>query len=176
VASEDDALADPLAALVLAAPIEAPEARAALEARLVRRGDDARRAGGRFAPADLTSDWHSYSHNDYGAHRRVLAWHFERYRELIAKLKARTDAGGVPLLDTSLLAFFSGQGDSGSHADYHLQAFLAGKGNGRYRTGLTHDYRNGRDLGDLWLMILRDFGVDRATFGKGSKVMSEIKI
>jgi hypothetical protein len=45
VASEDDSLADSLAALVLAAPLEAPEARAALEARLVRRGDDARRAG-----------------------------------------------------------------------------------------------------------------------------------
>ncbi len=128
-----------------------------------------------YAGADLTSDWHSYSHNNYGAHRRVLDWHFERYKDLITKLKSKTDINGAPLLDSTLLAFFSGQGDAGSHAKYNMQMFLAGKGGGRYKTGLVQDYRNSRDVGDMWLGILRDFGVDRMTFGKGSKPMSEIR-
>ena len=105
----------------------------------------------------------------------MLTWHFERYRDLITKLKTRTDASGAPLLNSTLLAFFSGQGDAGSHADYNMQMFLAGRGGGRYKTGLTQDYRNSRDVGDVWLTILRDFGIDRPSFGKGTKPLVEIK-
>jgi hypothetical protein len=129
-----------------------------------------------YAGADLTSDWHSYSHNDYAGHRKILAFHFARFRELITKLKSKTDALGAHLLDSTLLTLFSGQGDAGSHADYNMQMFMAGKGGGRYKTGITYDYKNNRDIGDVWLTILRDFGVARTSFGKGNKVLNEIKV
>lgn len=125
-----------------------------------------------------SATWHDYSHKGdasatYSELNQVLAYNFQKYVELVQKLKAVKDAAGVPLLDNTLLVFHTGFGDGTNHQPVNMHFFLAGKGAGKFRPGLAPQRVNG-DVGDLWLTIARAHGSTRTSFGNGKNVISNI--
>lgn len=121
----------------------------------------------------ISNDWHSYSHDDYGGTRSILAWHLGRYKRLVQRLKATVDIDGKTLFDNSTVVFFSAQGDSGSHVVWNLQAFVAGRGGANYKLG--QDFKHEADITSLWLTFMRDHGVVAPSYGKSSNDIAGLR-
>lgn len=125
----------------------------------------------------LSAGYHGLSH--HGNEPRKIAEynlvgreHVRRFAEFLAKLDAATDAQGRPLLDTTAVVFGSGMGDSNTHDNSNLPMLVAG---GPLRHGAHH--RIDRDattpllLGDLYLTLMRQLGVEAESFaGAGNNL------
>lgn len=74
------------------------------------------------------------------------------------------DHGDGPLLDSTLALFGNEFADANQHRVENLPVLLAGRAGGAVRTGLTLDLP-GRPLGDLYLTLLRAWGLDAHRFG-----------
>lgn len=92
----------------------------------------------------------------------VVSWAVDRWVSLVSRLQALPGADGS-LLDDVVTVCLSGMGDGGLHSPDDLPVLLAG--DPEVLTGGVHQVADGRPLGDLWLTLLRSWGLDDATFG-----------
>jgi len=117
--------------------------------------------------------------------RRINTWQSERVAELLGKMVA-IDEGSVSLLDNSLVYYTSEFGDGDDHYHHDLPVLLAGTLGGALTPG-RHVHLGGpvgggldavdqaRPLADLYLSILRGFGMNDATFGDdGASPLAEL--
>lgn len=121
-------------------------------------------------------------------------YYFDEYSAFLNKLKAVQTPTGR-LIDSMVVAFGSGIGDTHDHQGYDIPMVLAGKGNGAITPGRLVDVRTGafgameltrpwdqsseqrmkgRPVADLWLTMMRAMGMNDASFGNSTGVISEL--
>ena len=90
-------------------------------------------------------------------------------------MKTKTDASGAPLLDSTLVLFGTGMGDASRHSNANLPTIVAGGGlkHGRH---LAFDRKdpNAPLLGDLYLTLLHQMGIEQKQFSTATRGMSEL--
>ncbi len=141
-----------------------------------------------FVPNCKKSNWHDISHPghenapqsiidlDNNSHKLITRWYSERFRELVIKMRNITESDGSSLLDNSLLVYSNTLHHGDSHNCHYRFVATAGKLGGKIKTGLDLDFPNGRvnypnwgncrrPMTDLWLTIMKSFGVNMSTFG-----------
>jgi hypothetical protein len=127
----------------------------------------------------LSSGYHSLSHhgNDpakIAEYNIVGIEHVKRLAGFLDKLKQNKDASGQPLLDSTVVLYGSGMGDSNTHDNTNLPTVLVGGG---FRHGAHHQIDrkapNPRLLGDLFLTIMNQFGVEVDRFAGADSNLNE---
>ncbi len=105
---------------------------------------------------------------------------FARYEEeetrhvagLLDKLHAASDADAT-LLDRTTVIWCSNIGNPSAHASNNLPVFIAGGGL-KHHGHLAFDRATNAPLSNLYLRVLRQFGIEDATFGSSTGVLSEL--
>jgi hypothetical protein len=96
---------------------------------------------------------------------RILeTWQAEQAAAVATKLKALTDADGVPLLDNTAMLILPDMGDGGPHDHTNLAPVIVGRCAGKLQTGQAIHYA-GDPLGNMYVALLQAFGVATTTFG-----------
>jgi hypothetical protein len=105
---------------------------------------------------------------------------FARYEEeetrhiagLLDKLHAADD-GDASLLDRTTIFWCSNIGNPNAHASNNLPVFVAGGGL-KHCGHLAFDRADNAPLSNLYLRVLPQFGIEDATFGSSTAVLSEL--
>ncbi len=101
--------------------------------------------------------------------------HVKRLGHFLDKITNASDRFDRPLIDTTAVVFGSGMGDSNTHDNSNLPTLLVG---GPFRHGRHHaiDRRvdSSKRLGDLYLTLMRRFGIDIESFAGASQNMDEL--
>ena len=127
----------------------------------------------------LSSGYHSLSHhgNDprkIAEYNLVGMEHIKRLGGFLEKLKASKDRNDQPLLDSTTIVYGSGMGDANTHDNTNLPTLIVGGG---YRHGQHHRIdrkaTNARLLGDLYLTLMQQFGVQAEEFAGAKANMNE---
>ena len=128
----------------------------------------------------LSAGYHGLSHhgNDPGKiaeYNLVGREHVRRFAKFLTTLQQHEDADGFALLDRTAIVYGSGMGDSNTHDNSNLPTLLVGGG---FRHGAHHQIERGgigaRRLGDLYLTLLQQFGVERESFAGASRNLNEV--
>ncbi|MAI71653.1 MAG: hypothetical protein CMM01_12160 [Rhodopirellula sp.] len=137
--------------------------------------------GNRLFPFDgITLGYHSLTH--HGKRPELLQelsiierFYANQFATFLSKLKDTKDSTGRPLLDSTAVLFGSGMGNASSHSSRNLPVLLAGGG---FQHGKHHRFerqsRNGRPLGDLFVSILQQFGIDQEQFSNNSSNLNHL--
>jgi hypothetical protein len=113
---------------------------------------------------------HQVSHHqgnaaNHAALRAIDNWEVEQFATLLGRLAAVQEPGGS-LLDNALVFFSSEIEDGDAHRHTNLPILLAGRGGGAVQPGAHLRFTNNRPVDDLFLTVLRAFGIQDATFGE----------
>ena len=102
--------------------------------------------------------------------KRVEAEIVNRFGELLDQLDERPD-GGPSLLDTTTVLFGSNLGNANSHSSKHLPILVAGGpfAHGRH---VVHDGEADAPLSNLFVTLLRAFGVPTDRFGHSTEPLT----
>ncbi len=137
--------------------------------------------GNRLFPFDgITLGYHSLTH--HGKRPELLQelsiierFYANQFATFLSKLKDTKDSTGRPLLDSTAVLFGSGMGNASSHSSRNLPVLLAGGG---FQHGNHHRFerqsRNGRPLGDLFVSILQQFGIEQEQFSNNSSNLNHL--
>ncbi len=102
----------------------------------------------------------------------INRWHTKNFSEFALKLDARKDPAGKSLLDKALLVHGSCQSKGPTHSPNNLFYALAGKAHDRVKTGVKSKTR--QPLNNLWLTIMKRYGVHLNKFGDSQSEISQI--
>jgi len=97
--------------------------------------------------------------------RTIDTWEVGELAYLLEALAAIDEPGGGSLLDSSLVFFSSEIEDGDSHRHTNMPILLAGRGGGTVAPGEHIRFTGGPPVANLFLTILRSFGIQDATFG-----------
>jgi hypothetical protein len=105
---------------------------------------------------------------------------FARYEEvetrhiasLLDKLHSTAD-GDATLLDRTTVIWCSNIGNPSAHASNNLPVFVAGGGL-KHQGHLAFDRQSNEPLSNLYLRVLRQFGIEDQSFGSSTKVLGEL--
>lgn len=127
----------------------------------------------------LSAGYHALSHhgNNPGLIKdliKVEAQHMTLLSGFLDQLKAKTDSEGKPLLDSTMVLWGSGMGDASRHSNANLPVFLAGGGlkHGQH-LAFDRDTSDSPLLGDLYLTMLQQMGVEADRFSNASRNMNQ---
>jgi hypothetical protein len=127
----------------------------------------------------LSAGYHALSHHGNnpamitdlikveGEHMRLLAG-------FIDQLNTKTDAEGNPLIDSTMVMWGAGMGDASRHSNANLPIILAGGGL-KHGSHFSFD-RDAPDaplLGDLYITMLQQLGVETDSFSNASHNMNQ---
>lgn len=127
----------------------------------------------------LSAGYHGLSHHGNEAakiaeYNLVGREHVKRLASFLAKLKSAKDANDQPLLDSTTVLYGSGMGDANTHDNTNLPTLLVGGG---LRHGQHHKIdrqaNNPRLLGDLYLTLMQQFGVQADQFAAAKSNLNE---
>jgi hypothetical protein len=112
---------------------------------------------------------HEISHHQNDAEKlaqyeKINRWHVEQVAYLLDRLKSIRERDGKTLLDHSMILFGSGMRDGNSHDPNNLPLILAGRGGGALQTGRHVVSPAGTPMTNLFVTMLRTFGVEIDTF------------
>jgi hypothetical protein len=94
----------------------------------------------------------------------IDTWEVEQFVYLLERLAAVQEPGGS-LLDSALVFFSSEIEDGDAHRHTNLPILLAGRGGGAVVPGVHQRFNGSPTVANLFLTILRAFGIQDATFG-----------
>jgi len=97
--------------------------------------------------------------------RTIDTWEVEQFAYLLARLAEIREPGGS-LLDSSLVYFASEIEDGDRHRHTNLPILLAGRGGGAVQPGRHLRFTGAPPVANLFLTVLRAFGIQDATFGE----------
>lgn len=109
--------------------------------------------------------------NDFELATRLS--YVEQYAYMLARMKEIKEGDGT-LLDHSMAAFGSPIRDGNSHNPRNVPIVVAGKANGRLRTGRHLGYENGTPLCRLWLGMLERAGVQAKSLGDATRSLANL--
>lgn len=131
-----------------------------------------------FLPG-VSSDHHGMSHhkNQPGPIREyttVSRWYIQQLAYMLRKMKS-IDEGNGSLLDNTLVLYGSGMKDGNGHVRTDLPIILAGRAQGRLKTGRHVVAREHTPLANLLLTVANKFGVELPSFnGRSTGELSEL--
>ncbi len=119
---------------------------------------------------DVLDGHHQISHHqgnpaNLAMLRTINTWEVGRFAALVARLAAIEEPDGS-LLDSSLLFFSSEIEDGDSHSHSNMPILLAGGGGGAVQPGRHLRFTGSPPVANLFLTVLRAFGIQDATFGQ----------
>lgn len=94
----------------------------------------------------------------------IDTWEVGQFAYLLEQLMAVQEPGGS-LLDSSIVFFSSEIEDGDAHRHTNMPILLAGSGGGSILTGQHLRFTGAPPVANLFLTILRSFGIQDATFG-----------
>lgn len=127
----------------------------------------------------LSAGYHGLSHHGNDASKiaeydLVGIEHVKRLGRFLEKLKSTQDANDRPLLDSTLVLYGSGMGDANTHDNTNLPTLVAGGG---LKHGQSHKVdrkaTNAKLLGDLYLTLMNQFGLNVEQFAGARSNMDE---
>ena len=127
----------------------------------------------------LSAGYHGLSHhgNDpakIAEYNRIGIEHTSRLAGFVDRLKSAKDGQGRSLLDSTAIIFGSGMGDANTHDNSNLPTLLLGGG---LRHGLHHRVERSATnpylLGDLYLTLMQQYGVEIDQFAGAKRNMNE---
>ena len=116
------------------------------------------------APAGHHAMTHTGGSENGNRLRRVETWQAEQAADLAMKLKSIQDADGKPILDNTAMLLLTDMGDGSSHDHDDLAQVIVGNCGGTLATGQALAFP-GQPLGNMYVSLLRAFGVDTMNFG-----------
>jgi Protein of unknown function (DUF1552) len=126
----------------------------------------------------VPDSFHPVSHhsNDKERIRRLTViqrYHMERFADFLKKLHD-TKEGDGNILDHSLFLYGSNMGNSNQHDNYPLPAVLVGGANGAHVGGKNVAPPARTPLANVHLTILKKLGIEQASFGNSSGIITEV--
>jgi len=123
-----------------------------------------------FGFLGLSNSHHTYSHhgNDMANLEmciKVVRWEVELLARLLRGMKTVTEADGTSLLDNAAVYASSEVADPDAHTLEGFTALLAGRCQGAFKPGRHLEFA-GAPVGNLFMNVLRAFGVQDPTFGE----------
>ncbi len=119
----------------------------------------------------IRKDYHALSHHGQEQEAiellvKIEKYQMEQFTRFIQKLASIRD-GDARLLDHTSVLFGSGMGNANAHTNHNLPIVLAGGGwkHGEHRAFPAAGTTGRVPLSNLYLSLLRDFGVDVNRFG-----------
>ena len=97
--------------------------------------------------------------------RTIDNWEVGQFAYLVERLAAIQEPGGS-LLDSSLVYFSSEIEDGNAHRHTNMPILLAGRGGGAIQTGRHLRFTGNPPIANLFLTVLRAFGIQDASFGQ----------
>jgi hypothetical protein len=118
---------------------------------------------------DAPGGHHAITHGAGGADPlgqlvRVETWQAQMAADLATRLKGLTEADGTPMLDNTAMLLLPDMGDGGLHDHTDVSPVIVGRCGGALRTNQALKL-GGAPLGNMYVSLLRAFGVDTSTFG-----------
>ncbi|MDJ0974059.1 MAG: DUF1552 domain-containing protein [Planctomycetota bacterium] len=118
---------------------------------------------------------HNISHHGKEAEKlakiqRIDQWHVEQLARFLGALDAADD-GGKSLLHRSQVLYGSAIGDGNRHNHDNLPLLLAGRGNGKLKSGRRLKGGGNTPLAEAYLGMLKVLGIREKTFGDGTKAL-----
>ena len=127
----------------------------------------------------LSTGYHGLSHHGNEAkkiaeYNLVGREHVKRFGRFLEKLTAHQDAHGQSLLDSTIIVYGSGMGDSNTHDNSNLPTLVAGGGL-QHGHHWAHDRAsaNPRLLGDLYISLMQRLGLDIGRFAGATNNLNE---
>jgi hypothetical protein len=121
-----------------------------------------------FDPLGLPDHHHAYQH-EHGfnpdALFKIYKWYAGNFAYLLQKMDAVKEADGSTLLDNTLIFWVTEIQKPDSHEQTSMPLVLAGKAQGKYRTGRWVQVPKGTSHNNLLVTILNIFGGTDTTFG-----------
>ncbi len=111
------------------------------------------------------------SHNRHDF-QLINKWHASNFVDFALKMKGRVDPVGKSLLDKTLLVHGSCQGKGPVHKPDGLFYLLAGNAGGRIKPNQKLEKK--QTLANLWLTVMKRYGVDISKFGDATQVIPSI--
>lgn len=102
---------------------------------------------------------------------KIDRFHAGLFAEFVGRLKATPEGAGT-LLDSCAAVLGSGISDGDTHNYGDLPVILAGRLGGTVTPGCHRSYPGTRPLADLWLTLLREFGVGRERVADSAGVLT----
>lgn len=130
----------------------------------------------------LQAGYHALSHHGNDPEKirdlvRVEREHMTRLATFLDQLKAKTDADGRSLLDSTIVLWGTGMGDASRHSNRNVPTFVAGGGlrHGRH-VAIDPDGKTTppRMLGDLYVTLLHQLGIEADRFSNATHDMDEV--
>lgn len=121
--------------------------------------------------------YHSITHHGLREERlsqlRAIELHVtERLARFLERLAQSQQADGSSLLDSTQVLFGSGMGNGNRHTNDNLPLLLAG---GRFRHGQHLDVENREPLGNLYLSMLHELGIEDERFNRSTGTLSGLE-
>lgn len=126
--------------------------------------------------------WHSLSHYEEDAanpakFKTALQWQYDQFRQLLLKLNAVKEADGTSLLYNSAVLMMSSISDGQTHNFNDLHCVIGGNLGGALKTGQVIELASGNNnppAANVFLTIMRAFGMANASFGNSTGVVSQL--
>ena len=127
---------------------------------------------------EVSEGHHDLSHHGNDAAkkakiRQINTFHVKQQAYLLEKLKSVQEGDGT-LLDHSMIAYGSGNGDGNAHNHDNLPIMLAGKGCGTLNTGRHIRFEKETPLNNLWLSMLNRMDVKVSELGDSTGTLSNL--
>lgn len=110
--------------------------------------------------------------------KTAVAWQYGKFKEFALKLDAVKEADGTSLLYNSVMVMTSSISDGFSHRFEDLNCVMAGQLGGKLKTGQHLQNSVGRSnqppIANVWLTLMRAFGLTQTSFGNSTGVISQI--
>jgi hypothetical protein len=112
---------------------------------------------------DKPMSHHLMSHNQRVYVDQLLQvdrFNMEQFAYLVEKMDSIQESNGTSLLDNTLFTYGSGLGDGSTHQYSDLPIVVAGKAQGKFRTGNHLHCPDGTPLANLWLTQAQTMGLN----------------
>lgn len=127
----------------------------------------------------LSTGYHALSHHGnqpqkIAEYSRIGQEHVKSFARFVRTLDTHRDAEGKSLLDSTAIVYGSGMGDSNTHDNTNLPTLVAGGGL-NHGNHWAHDRNsnNPRLLGDLYISVMQQLGMDVDQFAGASRNLNE---
>lgn len=128
----------------------------------------------------LQAGYHALSHHGNDPDQiadllKVETEHMRCFERFIAQLKAKKDAEGRQLLDSTIVMLGSGMGDASRHANSNLPTLVAGGGfdHGQH-IAIDRSDKDAPLLGDLYITMMQKLGLEADQFSNASRNMNHL--
>ncbi|MFT6182033.1 MAG: hypothetical protein ACJA1W_004403 [Akkermansiaceae bacterium] len=106
--------------------------------------------------------------------QKIDQFYIEQLAYFMQKMKTTEDVDGKSLLHNSMIVYGSGIADGDRHSHDNLPVIVGGNGGGAFTPGRHVDLGEEVPLSNLYVRMLKEFGVDTKRFGDSTGALKKI--